>query len=176
MKTLKLFVFAIAIFTLSACSSDDDSNSTPPAVELTIANLTGTYDVFSVTDSSERTVTTNGITVLVSSYVSSGDTFTDTVFTFNADGTYTSSGSYRETSTNTITGQTPITETEIVSIDDSGTYTVNETSRTITLDGDIIYDVTLFNDTELRVVENYTESDQSFTDIGEFEIRMTKQN
>lgn len=174
MKLLKFFLFTAAILTVAACSSDDDDST--PLVELNVENLTGTFEIFSITDSAETTVTSGGSTVQFSTYVSEGDTFTNTLMTFNADGTYISSGSYRDTSTTTVIGQTPETEFEIVSMDDSGTYTVNTTSRTITLDGDDIFDVTLFNGTELRIVDNYSETYNSFTDEGTFEIRMTKQD
>lgn len=174
MKILKFFLFAAIALTFAACSSDDDGVT--PVVELNIANLVGTYDIFSITDSSETTVTGGGTTVQFSTYVSSGDTFTNTVFTFNADGTYVSSGSYRDTSTTTFTGQAPETVMEIVTIDDSGTYSIDTVSRTLTLDGDDVYDVTVFNGTSLTITDNYTETSQSFTDEGTFEIKMTKQN
>ncbi|WP_299110827.1 hypothetical protein [uncultured Winogradskyella sp.] len=174
MKLLKSFLLIIILVSFSACSSDDDGGGSN-SVELTIENLVGTYEVTFLRGSSETSVTaTDGSTVVTETEEREGDTFTNAIFVFNANGTYTTSGNFRETSTVTITGQSPETESEIVSIDDSGTYSVNTESRTIIFDSDEINDVTRFNGTELRIVENYIDSFESFNEVGIVEIRMTK--
>ncbi|WP_299361594.1 hypothetical protein [Winogradskyella sp.] len=175
MKLLKSFLLIIVLVAFSACSSDDDNG--PTNIELTIENLTGTYELIYLRGSSQTTITaTDGTTVVTETDVWEGDTFTNTVYEFNADGTYTTSGSFVETYTITVTGQSPETDSEIVDIESSGTYTVNTQNRTINFDGDEIGEVTLFNGTELRVVENYTETSDSFTETGTIEIRLIKQN
>ena len=175
MKILKLCVFALAVFTLSACSSDDDNPT--PAIELNNTNLEGNYELVHLSGSSEISVTTSGASVVVETETYTGDTFTNARVNFNANGTYNFEGSYRETTVTTITGQSPETESEIVNFDQStGNYVTNNTSRTITLDGDIIYDVTLFDGVNLHLTENYTESFNNSTETGEVTIRLRKLN
>lgn len=175
MKFLKLFLFTALIVSITACSSDDDG---PVTIELTNANLAGTYNITFLEGSSQSSVVTeSGNTVVTETETNSGDTFTNAIIVFSAAGTYTASGNYRETSTVTVTGQSPQTEQEIVTLDgESSTYSTNNTSRTITFDDDMVNDVTLFDGTNLHFSESYTESFESATQVGEVRIRLVKQN
>ncbi|MDT0558513.1 hypothetical protein RM697_07645 [Ichthyenterobacterium sp. W332] len=171
MKIFKFFLFTITIATLSACSSDDG----PASVELTNENLAGSFAITFYQGSSETTVqATDGSIVVTESDTYFGETFTNAIVTFNADGTYSLMGSYVEVYTVTVTGQAPETNEEIVMLDESGTYSVDNTSRTINLDGGIV-DVTLFDGTNLYFTGNYSETFGDFTETGQFEYRMVKQ-
>ena len=171
MKTLKFFLFVATIFTLSACSSDDDNG--PAQAELTTANIAGSYEILYYAGNGETSATAQGATVIIETETYSGDTFTNATATFNNDGTYELSGSFRETSTSTVTGQAPVTETEIITLTETGNYSVNNTSRTITLDGEV-YDVLNFNGSNLNIMLSNTETDQGFTYTDNFELRMVK--
>lgn len=171
MKLFKSFLLAIVVVTITACSSDDG----PASVALTNESLAGTYEINFYEGSSETTVELNGSTVVAETETFVGDTFTDARVTFNANGTYTLSGSYVETYTVTITGMAPETDSEIVDFDEAGTFSVDNASRTITLDGSIV-DVTLFDGTNLRLRGTYSETFGDFTESGQFEYRMTREN
>ncbi len=173
MKTLKLFVLAIAVITLSACSSDDDSST--PVVELTNANLAGTYELIFYEDFYEETETaSDGSAVVVETETCVGDTFTNAILTFNSDGTFVTSGNYREVCNLTINGQTS-TEQDIVPFDSSGSYSVNDTNRTIAFDG-FINDVVLFDGTNLYLTSMQVETFDDETFRFEVEVRFRKQN
>lgn len=172
MKTLKFFLFVATIFTLSACSSDDD-NGGPVQIALTVDNLTGTFEFTFYEGMAQTTTTAQGSTVVIETETYSGDTFTNARVTFNDDGTYELSGSYRETSTITVTGQSPMTEMEIVTFDHTGTYSVNTESRTINFDGDV-QDVTYFDGSNLTLRGEDTETSGGFTYTDSFEYRLVK--
>jgi hypothetical protein len=176
MKILKFFLFTAAILSLAACSSDDD-NGGPTVLELNNANLAGTYEVvFFEGSSTVTTQASNGSTVLVETETFTTDTFTNAIFTFDQSGTYSASGNYRITYVLTIAGQAPETETEIESFDTDGTYTTNNTNRTITFDMDAIEDVTLFNATQLNITGGDIDTFEGETYTDEFEIRLVRMN
>ncbi len=175
MKFLKFFLFTAAILTVAACSSDDDSST--PVLELNNTNLAGSYDITYYVGSSESSITaSDGSTVVTETETYSGDTFTNAVIAFNADGTFSITGSYRETYTTTVTGQDPETDSEIVTLDEAGSYTTNNTSRTITFDGEDILDVIVFDGTNLTLRGSFMETFEGVTYKDEFEYRAVKQN
>lgn len=173
MKILKLCVCALAVFTITACSSDDDSST--PVVELTIANLTGTYELTFYEDFYEETETaSNGSVVVIETETCVGDTFTNAIVTFNSDGTFMTSGNYREVCDFTANGQTT-TENDIVPFDSSGSYSANDTSRTIAFNG-FVNNVVLFDGTNLYLTSTEVETIDDETYRFETEVRFRKQN
>ena len=177
MKILKFFLLAITIVSFTACSSDDDNNDEDDVVlvELTNANAAGTYDIIYYAGSSETSVTAaGGVSVVISTEVYSGDTFTDAEFTLDLNGNYAFSGSYRETYTLTVTGQAPVTTMEIDDFTDSGFYSLNNLERTISLDGDVS-NVTQFDGTNLRIIGSFTDTIGNETEVDTFEYRLVKQ-
>jgi hypothetical protein len=174
MKILKFFLLAITIVSFTACSSDDSNNDSVAEVKLTNANLAGDYEITLYKGETVTSVTaTNGTTVITERVTFSGDTFTNAIFTFNADGSYISSGSYVRTTKVNVTGQSPVTNEEIVTIDESGSYSLNNTNRTITLDGNII-DVDVFNGTKLNISGSNEENYQSVTESTTFRYKLRK--
>ena len=173
MKTLKLFVLAIAVITLSACSSDDDSST--PVVELTNANLAGTYELIFFEDFYERSETaSDGSAVIIETETCVGDTFTNAILTLNTDGTFVTSGNFREVCQLTINSQTTSDES-IVTFDSSGSFTANDSSRTISISG-VINDVTVFDGTNLYLTSEEVDTNGSETERYETEVRFRKQN
>ena len=174
MKILKFLLLAITIVSFTACSSDDSNDEGVVSVKLTNANIAGTYEVALYEGEKVTSVTaTGGTTVVTERQTYSGNTFTDFIFAFNVDGTYTTTGSYvRKTKIN-VTGQTPVTIEEVEIVDESGTYNLNNANRTITLDGEVL-NVDAFNGTKLNVSGSSEEIFQSITEANTFRYKLRK--
>lgn len=147
MKLSKLlFLMLLAIATVS-CSSDDGAE---PFL-LTKANLAGNYKTELLTAHIEQTFTVNNIPILsVTDIV--GDTFQVNT-TFFEDGTFTRTGNFRIVTTVRTNNQTETTS-EIITVDESGTYVIGQTGNTLTLrqNGDSqTFDVKRFNETKLSL-------------------------
>jgi len=152
MKIFKLLIIAIAVTTLSSCSSDDDS----PRVELTLENVAGTYQITLLNTSFELSRTaSNGEEVVIETETCEGDTFNSTRLILNADGTFTTTGSYREICELRIDGNTTTEDPEIVPFENSGSYSVNDTNNTFTLGG-LVSDVVRFDDNRLYLLRSET--------------------
>ena len=176
MKLLKPFFYAVLfVMTFTACSSDDDNG--PATLDLTNANLAGTWSVNFLEGTAVVTEDVGGTEVESSRVETVGDTFTNFNFVFNTDGTLTISGSYRETTTlTTISEPDPVVEQEIVVVEEETiSYSANDENDTITADGDT-YEVTRFTATELRLEFNEVEVFGDETTTISQEIRLGRQN
>lgn len=170
MKILKsILILTLFSVALTSCSSDDDGGS---SFELTAANFAGNYSLNFYEDTEIETRTINGGTI-VTTIESVGDTFTNSVLTLNADGTYVDKSSYRITETTTLTGNPTTTETFIVSETTTGTYTLDTVNKTVTFDGDI-FNITRFRETELRLTISDTEIFNDIVTETEEEYRFTR--
>lgn len=169
MKLLKsLFVLFVAV-SLISCSSDDDNNQ----FVLNNANLSGTHSITYFTTSDTETTNVNGLDV-VSEFTTVGDTFQITVV-FSENGTYVIDGEYRNNYVVKVAGQIIDEGFEIIDVtNETGDYTTNNSTMEIVLDGET-FDVTLFNENELRIVseDSYTENDILYEYSSE--IRMVRQ-
>jgi len=172
MKKLNLILLlAISIMVMS-CGSDDDSSS----LELTNASISGTYNLtfFEATEVIENSLPAGTVTTTI---VSEGDTFGSSNVVFNANGTVVSNLQFRIIETTTFENDAPTEDIFLNNPDndtDTFTYSVDDAGRTLTLDGDI-FDVTLFNDNELRIEFFETEVDGDETITFSQEIRFTRQ-
>jgi|GEM_PF-6677921 len=174
MKILKFFLLAITIVSFTACSSSDDSSDGVVEVKLTNANLAGDYEITLYKGEIVTSVTaTNGATVVTEKETFSGNTFTNAFFTFNLDGTYVVSGSYVRKTKVTVTGQSPVNTEEVVTINESGSYSLNNANRTILLDGEVA-DVDVFNGTKLNVSGSSEETFQGVTESETFKYKLRK--
>ena len=168
----KLIVFSF-ILLLFACKSDDDGDQ----FLLTYANLSGVYDMVHFSGNIETTVEIQGIPVTAVTTIV-GDTF-QVDATFNQNGTYSIEGEYRVTITTTAGGNTE-TDTEIVVVDDSGTYQIDANDQTITITSDVdefngTFDITLFNQTQLRIVKEESSIIDGSTVDSIIELRFVRQ-
>ena len=172
MKSLKLFFIAIAAFGLTSCSSDDDGGNN--SVELTVENIEGTYNVVFLQGSEVETNDNTG--VIVATRQITTDTFTNAVYTFDANGTYSASGSFRVVTVETLTGQNPATESEIQSFDEEDLpFTVDTANRVLNLE-DGARNVILFDGTNLHMTFEETDTFEGNTSVINSELRLVKQN
>jgi len=167
MKLLKNLVVLVMIFSLNACSSDEDSDQ----YVLNNTNLSaGSYDLTYFNSYTTATVDINGLEI-ISEFSATGETFQYTI-TFFEDGTYIADGQYVVNETVTVAGQ--ITEQDTYIVDDDneqGTYVANNDAMQLVMDDDV-FDVILFNANELRISLNnmYTEEGVDFLQTGEIRL------
>lgn len=169
MKLFKSLLVLILAVTIVSCSSDDDNNQ----FVLSNANLSGTHSLtlFNTTDT--ETTNINGLDV-VTEFTSVGDTFQVTIV-FSEDGTYVIDGEFVSNYVTRVAGQVIDEGSEIIDIENqSGNYSTDNALRELVLDGEA-WDVTLFNESELRIVleDIYTEGDVDYESTSE--IRMVRQ-
>ena len=168
--TKLIFLFTLAFATVS-CSSDDDGNA--PYV-FNNTNLSGNYKTTLLTGDIEQTYLVNG-TEVKSTIKIVGDTFQLTTV-FGTDGSYSATGQYR-TETKTTTAGNTVTETEIVVVDDQGTYVISEDKKnfTLTIDGESeTYDVALFNETKLNLKRDFNETIGDVPTVGNFKVNFER--
>lgn len=155
MKSAKyLLIFILALSVLSCNKNDDDGGTT--TFLLSAENLAGTHALTFLTVDIEETQEINGIPV-TSTITAVGSTF-QVEMIFRADGTYSIEGQYLLTTTVTVAGQTE-TDTEIIVLDEGGTYSLDANDQTIFVSGSGgelgsgTFDITVFNETDFRFVQ-----------------------
>lgn len=168
MKVFK-HLFTLVIFvSLIACTSDD-----APLYELNSINLSaGTYDVTYLTSNATQTQNVNGLDIITED-ITVGETFQLTI-TFRENGTYLVDGQYVINTQRTVAGEIVSQSTYIEDIDDEiGTYAANNSTMQLLLD-ETLFDVTLFNNNQLRLSTSdaYTEDDIDYFETSE--IRMVR--
>ena len=167
MKLLKNLVVLVMIFSLSACSSDEDSDQ----YELNNTNLSaGSYDLTYFNSYTTATVDINGLEI-ISEFSATGETFQFTI-NFFEDGTYIADGQYVVNETVTVSGQITEQDTYIEDVDnEQGTYVANNDAMQLIMNDDV-FDVILFNANELRISLNnmYTEEGVDFLQTGEIRL------
>ncbi|WP_397445037.1 hypothetical protein [Polaribacter sp. R77954] len=130
MKNLKYILVLVLSVSFFSCGDDNSGNT---VFTLSYANIAGTYEILSLEGEQNETATTNsGAVVNVFTSTIVADSFDDVNFTLNSDGTYTATGAYRIVINETPNGGTTTTDSEIEVFEASGTYTINNTTNTIT--------------------------------------------
>lgn len=161
-----IFLFTLALATIS-CSSDDDG---PGPYVFSNDNLSGNYKTTLLTGDIEQTYTVNGTEVKSVTKII-GDTFQMTTV-FGANGSYSASGQYRIETKITTAGNTT-TDSEIIVVEDEGTYSISPDKKrlTITIDGDAeTFDVSLFNETKLNLKREINETINDVPTVGTFKV------
>jgi hypothetical protein len=127
---MKIFKFTlIALITTAILSCSD--NSYESELELTNESLAGNHNITILNIDIESSAEVAGVPVTISNTTIDGDTFQVDVV-FNTNGTYTAGGQYRVTSTVTPVATAPVTNTEIIVFNNSGSYSINTDENTIT--------------------------------------------
>lgn len=156
MKSTKLLLIFILSFSILSCNknSDDDGGT---SFLLSAENLAGTHALTFLDIDIEETTEINGIPVM-STITIIGSTF-QVEMIFQENGTYSIEGQYLQTTTVTVAGQTE-TDTEIIVLDEGGTYSLDANEQTIFLSGSGgeleagTFEVTVFNETDFRFVQH----------------------
>ncbi len=160
----------LAVATIS-CSSDDDG---PAPYLLTQSNLAGNYKTELLTARIEQTFTINNVPIVSVTEIV-GDTFQVNT-TFSEDGTFTHVGNYRIVTTVTTSGQTNTTS-EIITVDESGTYVIGQGGNSITLRQDgasETHDVTAFNEIRLNLQRNSTDPIDNVPTVATFHTHLVR--
>ncbi len=159
MKSIKRIL--VLLITISFINCNDSDNS--PSYPLNYENIAGLYGIESLKADVQTTISVSGIPVTASANAV-GDTFQVDMI-INADRTYSINGEYRIITTTRIPGTSPLTEEEIVVVDEDGTYVINENSINFTdpnaefLTG--VLNVTVFNEDSFTLAQELEESDSS---------------
>jgi len=168
MKVFKQLFTLVIFVSLIACTSDDT-----PLYELNSTNLSaGSYDVTYLTRNATQTQNVNGLDI-VTEDITEGETFQLTI-TFRENGTYLIDGQYVVNTQRTVAGEIVSQSTYIEDIDDEiGTYAANNSTMQLLLD-ETLFDVTLFNNNQLRLSTSnaYSEDDIDYFETSE--IRMVR--
>lgn len=177
MKKLKLILSLFVTISLVSCG---DSETKTIALDFSIANVTGSYELKSFSADIINTAITQNVPATISTATQVGDTF-NADLTLNSNGTFTLVGNYRVVTTVTPIGGSATTNPEIIILDTSGTYTINTQSRTISfttsnpqlLDG--VYDVAVFNETTLSFTQEASKQDGGITTTTDASIVFNKE-
>jgi hypothetical protein len=170
-KTLLVLMLTLAVV---SCKKSDDG---PEAFVLSRTNLAGTHNLTYFTSNVQIMGTVGGNPFTVTEN-STADTYQAEV-TFTSAGTYTLSGEFRTTTTSSQGGDPEII---IVVWNETGSYQVNDAAKTIIMtetgtssSNSVLNNVTLFNETELRVTaeEMYTEGGDDYVEMQE--LRFVRQ-
>ena len=161
------FILAISI-SLIACTSDDT-----PLYELNSTNLSaGSYDVTYLTINATQTQNVNGLDI-VTEDITEGETFQLTI-TFRENGTYLIDGQYVVNTQRTVAGEIVSQSTYIEDIDDEiGTYAANNSTMQLLLN-ETLFDVTLFNNNQLRISTSDAYTEDGVDYFVTSEIRMVR--
>jgi len=175
MKIFKFTLIALITITLLSCSD----NSYEPELNLTNESLAGNYNITILNIDIESSAEVAGVTVTISNTTIDGDTFQVDVI-FNANGTYTAGGQYRVTSTVTPVATPPVTNTEIIVFNDSGSYSVNSDENTITFmiqDQALLsgtFNVTDFNENSISLSQQVEETVGEITSLINMNISLER--
>ena len=175
---MKIFKFTlIAFITTTILSCSDNSND--PELDLTNESLAGNYNITILNIDIESSAEVAGVPVTISNTTIDGDTFQVDVV-FNTNGTYTAGGQYRVTSTVTPVATPPVTNTEIIVFDDSGSYSINSDENTITFmiqDQALLsgtFNVSDFNENSISLTRQVEETIGDITSLINMNISLEK--
>ncbi len=159
MKTIKNLLILIIAITFINCSDDN----TALTYTLSYENIAGTYDIQSLSVNTKTTTEIGGFPVTVNAN-GVGNTF-QVDLVMNQDRTYSIKGEHVFVVTVSGPGIPPTTDTEIILIDEAGTYTIDDTNNTVTfvdqnadfLDG--VLNVTVFNENTFTLTQEVEETE-----------------
>lgn len=154
MKITKLIMLFVIIVGTVSCSKDDDNGPEPYNLDRT--NFVDTYSLNSLEIKEVETITFTNGTTSTSTSTTVGSVFTGVNYIFRADGTFAASGLYNtvETIINP-DGSVETKDTKIVSLDKTGTYTLNPTSKVLVLkdqdDLQTVFEITDYSPTAMKM-------------------------
>jgi hypothetical protein len=164
---MKILKFILVLFISASITSCSDNESNEPSFLLSNDNLAGTYEIKSFSAKAKVTSVVSGLPITVNSS-STGDSF-QVDFIIDADGSYTVSGLYRVVTMLTTIGSKPVTNIEILQVDDSGTYEIDSINGSITFTsskGDLLkgtLNIVTFNETTFNLTQEVEETEGETT-------------
>lgn len=178
------FLILFVSLSVLSCKSDDD-NAEEPSFLLTETNLAGNYNHTYFMSTKTVNGTFQGLPVTVTTTVTA-DTY-DGELTIDANGTFDTSGAFRKI-TNKTDGTTTTNNEDIIILNDDGTFSLDANTSTIIFTGfnvpadpddpnsfdNGIYSFSVFNENEIRLVQEYTVEVNDETTDYLVEIRFTR--
>ncbi len=169
MNIYKILLIAILIAGFNSCSGDDDA---PAPAPMQIANpvfsgdnVPGRYEI-TLLQSTEIEVEIRSSGTITTRTELSGRLFQNLNYTFNSDGSYSFTGQYVEDSTVTLSGNPPVMDNEILDVDRSGNYIVNDLGNELILSedqgGTETFQVDFYDGSTLILTQNETDGQDSF--------------
>ena len=154
MKLSKIFLLFILSIAAVSCSKDDDNNVEP--YKLSSTNFVDTYKLKFLELKIVETITFNNGTTSTSSSSTVGSVFQNVNFVFNSNDSYTANGLFNTVTTVTnADGTITVGDTVIVSLDETGTYSLNTTNSKLTLtdsDGEVAaFEIRDYNETGMTL-------------------------
>ena len=177
MKITKLiFLFTLAIATVS-CSSDDDNG--PDPYTLSTTNFVDTYKLKFLELKEVETITFSNGSTSVSSSVTVGSIFQNVNYLFNSNNTFKATGLFNIVTTITEANGTIIVgDPVIVSLDESGTYSLNTVNSKLTLtdeEGDVSsYEIKDYTETGMTLYSEKTTISNNSSITTTVEYRFTR--
>lgn len=177
MKITKLiFLFALVIASVS-CSKNDDDNG-PEPYTLSTTNFVDTYKVkFYELKEVEKITFSNGSTSTSTSNTV-GSVFQNVNFVFNSNNTFAATGLFNTVTTVTNPdGSTEIGDTVIVSLDKSGTYSLNTANKNLTTTdagGSTSYEIRDYSETGMTIFSEETSVTSNSTITKTLEWRFSR--
>lgn len=156
MKKFLLCLVFMSAMTLTSCSSDDDSDTTPE----TNSDLVGTWEITDLNYQGSSTTSFQGQEISLD-FSGQSISFQDAQVVFNADNTYESSGSATIEFTVETMGQSQTQELSTESGLETGTWEINGQQLLLTPSGQDqqVSDIDVFTDSDLKIsIDNFTAS------------------
>lgn len=148
MKLFKLLAILFISVSIVSCGGDDS-----PSFDLSTANLAGTYDLTAFESESVTQITASGSTIELGRETGFGDSFDDAELIFSGN-RFTFTGDYRIVSETIKNGETT-EDTDIINLDDNGTFSLDLTDKEITFNGgenlNGVYNVDVFTSEKLVI-------------------------
>ena len=156
MKIIKFLLIACITLVFFSC---DDEVASPP-YPLSYENIAGNYNIQSLSIDTKTTTDVGGFPVTVSAN-GVGNTFQVDMI-MNQDRTYSIKGEHVFVVTATVPGMSPTTETEIILIDEAGSFTINADNSITFSDQNAAFlsgslNVTIFNENSFTLRQETTE-------------------
>lgn len=176
MKLIKYLMIICFFFSFLSCTEKKEL----PELPFSESNIIGSFKIQEINEKITTTVVTSGIEVEVAKTKSRADTF-EVEFILNNDNTYTVSGAYRKINTVTPTGKSSETSATIITITDSGIFSVDETENKVTFSSQTkaflegTYLVTDFSEQRFALQKDEVTVQDQITAISDIEISFVRQ-
>ncbi len=170
MKLSKIVLVLVLALSIVSCKKKDDDGITP--FLLTNANIADSHALTYYMSTLVETTNFNGLDI-VSTTATVGDTF-QLDYIFDENGGLIMDGAYRSSYTVDVNGTITMQDSEILVFDNlAGAYSIASSSSILVINNKS-YEVTLFNETELRITREEITNSGGDTTVFNEEYRFTR--